>query len=144
MQIEVPGHEPAPPFRLRNVLLVDDEEDVRFLMARMLKKAGVGAVETASSGEEALEMLRSGELPDVLILDQNMPGMTGDQVLARVRDRYPDLPILFSSGQPDIESWAILKQPKVAVIPKPFTMQEIMAKLGQFAEEHIRFKSFRQ
>jgi two-component system nitrogen regulation response regulator GlnG len=103
----------------------------------MLKKAGVGAVETAASGEEALEKLLSGELPDVLILDQNMPGMRGDQLMARVRDRYSDLPILFSSGQPDIESWAILNQPKVALISKPFTMDEIQAKLAQFAHEII-------
>jgi len=126
----------APPLNLRKITLVDDEGDVRFLMTRMLKKAGVGEVETAASGEEALEKLLSGELPDVLILDQNMPGMTGLQLMAKVRDKYPYLPILFSSGQPDIESWEILKQPRVAVISKPFTMEEINVKLAQFASEH--------
>ena len=131
------AHEPAPSLKLRQVLLVDDEEDVRFLMTRMLKKAGVGEVETAASGEEALEKLLPGGLPDVLILDQNMPGMTGVQLMARVRDRYPDLPILLSSGQPDIESWEILKQPKVSVISKPFTLKEIQAKLVQFSDENI-------
>jgi PAS domain S-box-containing protein len=128
---------PAPSLGSMKVFLVDDDEDIRLLMTRMLKKAGVGAVETAASGEEALEKLLSGELPDVLILDQNMPGMRGDQLMARVRDRYSDLPILFSSGQPDIESWAILNQPKVALISKPFTMDEIQAKLAQFAHEII-------
>jgi CheY-like chemotaxis protein len=126
-------HEPALPLKLRKVLLVDDEGDVRFLMTRMLRKAGAGEVVTAASGEEALENLLSGELPDVLILDQNMPGMKGVQVMAQVRDRYPDLPILFSSGQPDIEGWEALKQPRVAVISKPFTMDEIQAKLAEFA-----------
>ncbi len=128
-------HEPSLPLKLRKVLFVDDEEDVRFLMTRMLKKAGVREVETAASGEEALKKLLPGELPDVLILDQNMPGIAGVKVMARVRDRYPDLPILFSSGQPDIESWDCLKQPNVAVISKPFTMDEIQAKLAKFAEE---------
>ena len=66
-----------------------------------------------------------------------MPGMTGVQLMARVRDRYPDLPILLSSGQPDIESWEILKQPKVSVISKPFTLKEIQAKLVQFSDENI-------
>jgi CheY-like chemotaxis protein len=128
---------PALPLRLRKVLLVDDEEDVRFLMGRMLKKASIGVVETAASGEEALEKLLPGVLPDVLILDQNMPGMTGVQLMAKVRDRYPDMPILFSSGQPDIESWEILKQPRVAVISKPFTVDEIQAKLAQFSTNQI-------
>jgi two-component system nitrogen regulation response regulator GlnG len=103
----------------------------------MLKKASIGVVETAASGEEALEKLLPGVLPDVLILDQNMPGMTGVQLMAKVRDRYPDMPILFSSGQPDIESWEILKQPRVAVISKPFTVDEIQAKLAQFSTNQI-------
>jgi PAS domain S-box-containing protein len=133
VQIEVSAHEPVLTNKPRKVLLVDDEEDVRFLMTRMLKKAGAGEVETAASGEEALEKLLPGELPDVLILDQNMPGMTGVQLMERVRGLYPNLPILFSSGQPDIESWAFLKQPNVAVISKPFTMREIQAKLAEFA-----------
>ena len=137
-RISAPVHmetarEPAQPLKLRKVLLVDDEEDVRFLMTRMLKKAGVGEVETAASGEEAMSRLLPGELPDALILDQNMPGMTGVQLMARVRARYPDLPILFSSGQPDIESWEILKQPAVRVISKPFTMEEIQAKLAEIS-----------
>ena len=127
------AQETARPLKLRKILLVDDEEDVRFLMTRMLKKAGVGEVETAASGEDAMKKFLPGELPDVLILDQNMPGMTGVQLMARVRDRYPDLPILFSSGQPDIEAWEILKQPKVGVISKPFTMEEIQAKLAEIS-----------
>jgi CheY-like chemotaxis protein len=135
VESEAATHEPGLPLKLRKVLLVDDEEDVRFLMTRMFKKAGVGEVETAANGEEALEKLLSGELPDVLILDQNMLGMTGVQVMARVRDRYSDLPILFSSGPPDIESWETLKQPKVGVISKPFTMEEIQAKLALLFHE---------
>jgi len=126
-----PASVKAPRPRLKKVLLVDDEEDVRFLMTRMLKKSGVDRVETAASGEAAMACLGSGELPDVVILDQNMPGMTGVQVMARIRALHPGLPILFSSGQPDIQNWPSLKQPWVAVIPKPFTLEEIQAKLAE-------------
>ena len=124
---------PVPSIKLRRVLLVDDEEDVRFLMTRMLKKSGVDRVDTAAGGEAALACLSSGELPDVVILDQNMPGMTGVQLMARIRERNPDLPLLFSSGQPDIQNWPSLRQPKVSVIPKPFTLAEIQAKLAEFS-----------
>jgi len=124
-----------PLSKLKKILLVDDEEDVTFLMGRILKKAGVNQVETASGGQEALEKLLSGGPPDVLILDQNMPGMTGVQLMARVKDIYPDLPILFSSGLPGIETWDIFKQPSVGVISKPFTMAEILAKLAEFAQK---------
>jgi CheY-like chemotaxis protein len=125
--------QPAAPLAFRKILLVDDEEDVRFLMTRMLRKAGADQVATAASGAEALEQLLAGDLPDVLILDQNMPGMTGAQVMTEVRSRHPELPILISSGQPDIENWACFQKPRMGVISKPFTLGEIQAKLAQFA-----------
>jgi C4-dicarboxylate-specific signal transduction histidine kinase/ActR/RegA family two-component response regulator len=132
-----PANARALPPKLRKVLLVDDEEDVRFLMTRMLKKAGVGEVETAAGGEEATEKLLSGELPNLIILDLNMPGLNGTQTLKLIRQLCPDLPILISSGQPDIEECPDFKQPNVGVISKPFTMKEIQAKLAQFAHEPV-------
>ena len=129
------GRGPAPSLRLRKVLLVDDEEDVRLLMQRMLSKAGVALVETAAGGEAALACLDAGDLPDVIILDQNMPGMTGVEFLARVRERHPELPVLISSGQPDIEEWPDFQGARVGVISKPFTLLEIQTKLEAFARE---------
>jgi CheY-like chemotaxis protein len=55
--------------------------------------------------------------------------------MERIRQMHPDMPILISSGQPDIEEMDCFRQPKVAVIAKPFTMEEIQAKLGRFAQE---------
>ena len=113
------------------MLLVDDDPDVRFLMVRMLEKAGVRHARAVPGGAEALDLLRSGELPDLVILDQNMPGMDGAETLARIRSMRPDLPVLISSGHPGIETRDCFRQPKVAVISKPFTMDEILAKLAQ-------------
>jgi CheY-like chemotaxis protein len=127
----VRGEAPKPCPVPGKVLLVDDDEDVRFLMARMLKKAGVLRVTTAAGGEEALASL-AADLPDLVILDQNMPGMSGVQALGRIRERHPDLPVLFSSGQPDLQEWGALDQTRVAVIAKPFTLAEIQARLSEF------------
>jgi CheY-like chemotaxis protein len=128
-----PGPEasPAQATAPRDVLLVDDDPDVRFLMVRMLEKAGVHHARAVPGGAEALDLLRSGELPDLVILDQNMPGMDGAETLARIRSMRPDLPVLISSGHPGIETRDCFRQPKVAVISKPFTMDEILAKLAQ-------------
>jgi len=124
---------PLPPLSRMKVLLVDDDPDVRILMTRMLRKAGVDQVMSVAGGELALASLASGEQPDLVILDQNMPGMNGIKALGLIRGLRPDLPVLISSGQPDLEEWECFKQPRVGVISKPFTMEEIRIKLAQFA-----------
>jgi len=133
-RIPAPGETepPRPPqtsTRLSKVLLVDDDEDVRILMTRMLKRAGVAQAEAVAGGQEALESLGAGPLPDLVVLDQNMPGLDGVQTLALIRGLYPDLPVLISSGQPGIQEWPCFKQPNVAVISKPFTLEEVLSKL---------------
>lgn len=117
-----------------NILVVDDDPDVRFLVARMLKSKGVNA-SVVAGGQEALDYLDSNDSPDLVIMDQNMPGMDGVEAMARIRSRHPALPILISSGQLDIEEWECFRQPNVGVISKPFDMSELMAKLAQFEKE---------
>jgi len=124
----------APSLASMAVFLVDDDEDVRYLMNRMLQKAGVRQVKVFQGGREVLESLSSEELPGLVILDQNMPGLTGTQTMERIRDLHPEMPILISSGQPDIEAWECFKRPRVGVISKPFNVEEIQAKLAQFAD----------
>ncbi len=128
---EATAQAPDPSIKPMRVLLVDDDEGVRVLMTRMLTRAGVRQARAVAGGQEALECLGSGELPDLVILDQKMPGLDGVQTLALIRDRHPDLPVLISSGQPGIQDWPCFQQPKVAVISKPFTMEEILAKLAR-------------
>jgi len=124
--------DPAPPFSggpLR-ILLVDDDPDLRFLMARMLRIAG-HAVETAESGQAALEEIAGGVVPDLVVMDQNMPGMDGVRTLAGIRELQPDLLVLISSGQPDIHEWDVFRQPNTGVISKPFDLGEIAAKISE-------------
>ena len=84
--------------------------------------------------EEALALLGPEALPGLVILDQNMPGWSGVETMQRIRSRYPHLPILISSGQPDIENWSEFRQAKVGVISKPFTLEEIQARLAQLVQ----------
>jgi len=113
------------------IFLADDDAEVRSLMKLMIKAAGVDQVNTFSGGEKLLAGLRSGELPDLVILDQNMPGMDGVQALVQIRDLYPNLPVLIASGQSDIEEWDCFKRPLVGAISKPFSLEEIQTKLAQ-------------
>ena len=80
---------------MKKILVVDDEENIRFLYKEELEEEGF-IVELAKSGEEALEKL-SLFRPDLITLDIKMPGMGGIEVLKRIREcgsRSPDHPLL--------------------------------------------------
>lgn len=73
------------------LLLVDDDEMTLRSSRRFLSRAGFD-VSTALSGEEAIEILESDVRIDAVVLDYEMPGMNGVQVLRAIHDRDPNLP----------------------------------------------------
>lgn len=92
----------------KKVLLVDDEESIQFLYSEEIEEEGF-AVEVAGNGEQALEAFKAAP-PDLVILDINMPGMNGIEVLRQMKAINRDLPIILSSAYPeykeDLGTWA--------------------------------------
>jgi len=90
-------------------LIVDDDEDMRLLLRIMISGAnhGLEVVGQAASGEEALVLRRNLDL-DVIVLDQQMPGLTGVEAAERLLAEDPDLPIVLYSAflDPDIRARA--------------------------------------
>jgi DNA-binding response OmpR family regulator len=83
--------------RQEAILIVDDETDVRALVAQILTNAGYLVRETRS-GEEAIEAVRHDQ-PLLVILDVRLPGISGYEVCGWLRSRFHDsLPIIFLSG----------------------------------------------
>jgi two-component system nitrogen regulation response regulator NtrX len=82
--------------RKQTVLVVDDEADIRASLGRILEYEGITALE-AASGREAIEKVES-QRPDAVLLDIKMAGMDGLEVLAELRRRDPDLPVIMISG----------------------------------------------
>ena len=79
------------------ILIVDDDDGVRELLAAVLREAGYDTRE-AASGHEALEIVQS-ELPSLVIVDVNLPGMNGYALCNRLRGQFGELlPIVFLSG----------------------------------------------
>ncbi len=112
--------------RAGKVLLVDDEEMVRLTASDMLSELGFGVVE-AESAERALQMLSAGLFVDLVITDQLMPGMTGAELAAAVRTRWPDVRILIVSGFADAAGLT----PDLARLHKPFRQTQLKAALAQ-------------
>jgi two-component system alkaline phosphatase synthesis response regulator PhoP len=74
---------------MAKIMVVDDEPDIRMVLSRILKKRGY-EVELCESAEEAIEKLRSGNLPELIIMDLMMPGMSGTEA-CRVIKSDPEL-----------------------------------------------------
>jgi len=122
---EISLGEPAANSRLGVVLLVDDEDLVRLSTAEMLSDLGYSIVE-APSAEDALARIKSGLLPDLVITDHLMPGMTGAELAQLLTDEYPDVPVLIISGYSEESGLAN----DLARLTKPFRRDELNAKLA--------------
>ena len=78
------------------LLIVDDEPSIRTLLAEVLTRAGY-CVQSCAGGLSALSAIRQ-DMPDVLLSDLNMPGMSGFELLAVVRQRFPGIKTIAMSG----------------------------------------------
>ncbi len=128
-----PGHAPleaAPqtPAGL-HILLVDDDPLIRESVQSVLELLNHHVTE-APGGTEALQLLEQGLPVDLVILDMNMPGMSGAQALPRILALRPLLRVLLASGYSDEDiAPLVAADPRVHSLQKPFSMKELDRKL---------------
>jgi CheY-like chemotaxis protein len=79
-----------------DLLIVDDEEDIRLLLTQVFRARGL-TVRNAADGFEALQKIQEAA-PDALLSDLNMPGMSGFELLSVVRRLYPSIHVIATSG----------------------------------------------
>jgi PAS domain S-box-containing protein len=135
--VETPAPAPAPPREERHrlppgmtVLVVEDDDGVRQLTRRVLDQYGYGVVE-ARSGAEALELLgKGGAEVGAVVSDVMMPGMSGRELVAQVRERWPVLPVLLLSGYAGVDlGEAGLRGPHQGFLQKPYSPAALAAAL---------------
>ncbi|HAY85727.1 MAG TPA: DNA-binding response regulator [Chloroflexi bacterium] len=116
------------------ILIVDDEENLRMTLSRILTKAGFN-VTTASSGEEALRLIQAGAF-ELAFIDLLMPGIGGLALLAELRKLYPEMPVLILTANATLES-AIeaVRQGARDYLVKPADPQLLIARVKSILEE---------
>jgi PAS domain S-box-containing protein len=121
------------------VLLVEDEEQVRHLVSRILRRSGYAVLEAARP-KDALELAGRVEQPiHLLITDVVMPQLNGRQLADRVRAMRPDLEILFMSGYSDhlLERDGVLER-GLHFLPKPITPASLTQAVRAILDERER------
>lgn len=112
--------EPLPP-----ILLVEDDESLRSVLARQLRAKG-RAVELASSAEEAAAMLRTGLRPGLVVLDINLPGDTGWDLLRQPLMRDAGSPPVIIASAVTVSPRMIAEFSVAGYLPKPFPIETLL------------------
>jgi len=129
---KAPAAAPAPVRGTETILLVEDEESVRLLVADFLKSTGHTVIE-AVEGLQAVDLAGAhGDHIDLLISDVVMPKMSGRELWNTLRKRLPKLKVLFISGYTDdsVVRHGVIDG-DVAFLQKPFTMRALAAKIRE-------------
>ncbi|NLE52206.1 MAG: response regulator transcription factor [Chloroflexi bacterium] len=115
------------------VLVVDDEGAIRYSITKTLQRVGYH-VEAAASGEEALEMMKTQNY-DVVLTDIRMPGLTGVELLRRIKEQAPDAVVILLTGYASLET-AIesLRLGAHDYLVKPSSSQDIRNSVAQGIE----------
>lgn len=110
------------------ILVVDDDLPILALMRTLLREFGFEAV-TAESGEEAIAAMRARR-PSAVLMDRNMPGMSGDELIRTLRSEpgFDSLPILILSGQA-VSSDELAALGADGAIMKPFDVTELIKQI---------------
>jgi two-component system OmpR family response regulator len=115
--------------RRTTILVVDDEENILSLMAETLRLVGFEAL-TSNRGAEALARIRNEQI-DLVLLDINMPVMDGYEVMERLRQIKPQLPvILLSARQEKQEVIEGLRKGADDYVSKPFSVEEVVMRIN--------------
>nr|HRC85373.1 sigma 54-interacting transcriptional regulator [Thermoanaerobaculia bacterium] len=117
-----------------NILVIDDEEVLQDVLARLIVKEGHTPL-LARTGEEGLLTLEREEV-DLVLLDLMLPGMTGEEVLRQIKRQDPDQVVVIITAFSSIEgAIAAMREGAFHYIPKPFKNEEVLITLRKGLEQ---------
>lgn len=113
------------------ILVIDDDEDFRFILNRTLAKEGY-VVQAVASAPEAIEALKSQRF-DLTLVDIKMPEMGGRETMKEIRNLDPLLPVLLVTGSPDWPDTE-LRAAAQGCIYKPFRLAQLRSMVRKLLE----------
>ena len=120
---------------MAEILIVDDDDVIRETLFELL--SGNYQCETAATAEEALAKLEA-ETVEVVLTDISMPGLSGQDLLVRVRERYPKTPVIMISGLSDQDhAQRLIELGAFDYLLKPFRLEVVEASVKR-ALDHKR------
>ncbi len=131
-----PREESKPPARSLRVLLVYDDWLGANSTQVMLEDLGHKVI-SAPSAAQALEVLRSGSSVDLVITDHAMPGMTGLELIDRIRQSWPRLPVLLATGYAELPDRVQQDLPRLL---KPYRQADLAASIGRILNSEKRVR----
>ena len=118
------------------ILLIDDEDQFRHALARQLEVRDFKVLDT-SNGEDAIKLVRHKN-PEVVILDQKMPGMDGIQTLKEIKKLRPEVQVIMHTGYGSMESARLTgKHDVFCYLEKPSTLDDLIKVISDAAEERV-------
>jgi two-component system nitrogen regulation response regulator GlnG len=123
--------------KAKNIWVVDDDRSIRWVLDRALTKQGHICSEF-ESGESLLRKLGT-QKPDVIISDVRMDGMDGLELLNRIQEAHPDIPVIIMTAHSDLDSAvASFQGGAFEYLPKPFDVDEALALVERAIEHHAK------
>jgi CheY-like chemotaxis protein len=121
-------------FKNKHVLVADDEKHTRLAISLVLRKSGF-KVSVADNGLDALARVQGQESFDLLVVDVQMPGLTGPELIGELEKINLELPILMISGYRDSEVLSgLLMKGCVDYLEKPFEPEQFMSSVEKVLE----------
>ena len=121
--------------RKEQVWVIDDDHAIRWVLEKALQRDDM-TVRMFESATGVLDALRQGR-PDAIIADIRMPGMNGLELLACLRERWPELPVIIMTAHSDLDSAVSAYQGGAfEYLPKPFDVDEAVALVRRACQAH--------
>jgi CheY-like chemotaxis protein len=112
------------------ILIVDDDDAIRDMVAMVLEDEGY-QVATAPNGAQALGLIQQGA-PSLVLLDLNMPVMTGWELHARLRTEAPGIPVVFMTAGQEASAEA-RRHAAAGFLAKPFDLDDLLKVVAEYA-----------